>query len=142
MIVDYSMQQVIEQGVATRLRWFSFWPTTRLDLITQKSETPLLLPAKSYEDQPCHRVRIDSEYGSLVLWIDKASYVLRRIDFPIASFKPREQTYGGPVSDLTLFADFTGEVQRPGGRCRIPNGDPQGELDRAAAMGSRPESTE
>ena len=59
------------------------------DLITQKSETPLLLPAKSYEDQPCHRVRIDSEYGSLVLWIDKASYVLRRIDFPIASFKPR-----------------------------------------------------
>jgi thiol-disulfide isomerase/thioredoxin len=110
MIVDYSMQQVIEQGVAqTPPPLVLLLADNALDLITQKSQTPLLLPAKTYEDQACHRVRIDSEYGSLVLWIDKAYHVLRRIDFPIASFKRElEQTYGGPVSDLTLFADFTG----------------------------------
>jgi thiol-disulfide isomerase/thioredoxin len=110
MIVDYSMQQVLEQGVAqTPPPLVLLLAENALDLITQKSKTPLLLPVKNYEDQPCHRVRIDSEYGSLVLWIDQGSYVLRRIDFPIASFKRElEQTYGGPVSDLALFADFTG----------------------------------
>ena len=99
-----------------------------------------MLPAKSYEDQPCHRVRIDSEYGSLVLWIDKASYVLRRIDFPIASFsRELEQTYGGPVSDLTLFADFTGEVQRP---WPMPTQMEIPKEARSCGGGPAPESTE
>ncbi len=110
MIIDFSMQQVLEQGVAqTPPPLVLLLADNALDLITQKSQTPVLLPAKSYEEQPCHRVRIDSEFGSLVLWIDQASNVLRRIDFPVASFKRElEQTNGGPVSDLALFADFAG----------------------------------
>jgi thiol-disulfide isomerase/thioredoxin len=108
MVLDASMQDIIRGGVAQAPpQLVLLFAENALDLILANVKAPLLLPSKSYEGDPCHRVRIDSEEGSLVLWIDERTFALRRADFPTIAFQ-KNLEQGGPVTRLELFAEFAG----------------------------------
>lgn len=64
-----------------------------------------LLTEQPIASQPCYRVRASLEEGSLVFWIDKQTYLLRRLEYPtdlLASQLDPE----GVIEDLSLVADF------------------------------------
>ena len=108
MVLDASMQDIIRGGVAQAPpQLVLLFAENALDLILANVKAPLLLPSKSYEGDACHRVRIDSEEGSLVLWIDERTFALRRADFPTIAFQ-KNLEQGGPVTRLELFAEFSG----------------------------------
>ena len=108
MVLDASMQDIMRGGIAqVPPQLVLLMADNALELILAGAKPPLLLPSKNHESQPCHRVRIDSDDGSLVLWIDEQTFALRRVDYPTTTFqKNLEQS--GPVSGLELYAEFSG----------------------------------
>jgi thiol-disulfide isomerase/thioredoxin/outer membrane lipoprotein-sorting protein len=70
------------------------------------TEVTLLSPEK-IDDADCHRVRIQRKDGTLVFWIDRASYALRRIEYPIDEMQ-KYLAQQGKVSDLSLIVEFKG----------------------------------
>ena len=108
MVLDASMQDIMRSGVAQAPpQLVLLMADNALELILANAKPPLLLPSKSYESQPCHRVRVDSEDGSLVLWIDEQTFALRRVDYPTTAFQ-KNLEQNGPVSGLELYAEFSG----------------------------------
>jgi thiol-disulfide isomerase/thioredoxin/outer membrane lipoprotein-sorting protein len=108
MVLDASMQDVMRSGVAQAPpQLVLLVADNALELILAGAKPPLLLPSKNYESQPCHRVRVDSEDGSLVLWIDEQTFALRRVDYPTTAFQ-KNLEQNGPVSGLELYAEFSG----------------------------------
>ncbi|MEX2142892.1 MAG: redoxin domain-containing protein [Pirellulales bacterium] len=108
MILDATMQDMIRSGVAQAPpQLVLLLADNALEMILANSESPLLLPSKNYESEACYRVRVDSEDGSLVLWIDEQTLALRRVDFPTTAFQ-RNLEQNGPVKGLELFAEFSG----------------------------------
>jgi len=108
MVLDSSMQEAMRGGVAQApAQLVLLMADNALEMILANAKTPLLLPSKNYESDPCHRVRIDSEEGSLLLWIDEKTLALRRVDFPTTAFQ-KNLEQNGPVSGLELYADFSG----------------------------------
>jgi cytochrome c biogenesis protein CcmG/thiol:disulfide interchange protein DsbE len=108
MVLDASMQDVMRSGVAQAPpQLVLLMADNALELILAGAKPPLLLPSKNYESQPCHRVRVDSEDGSLVLWIDEQTFALRRVDYPTTAFQ-KNLEQNGPVSGLELYAEFSG----------------------------------
>ncbi len=75
--------------------------------ILQDAQTPVLLPSKEIDESPCYGVEIARTDGRLVFWIDQATYVLRRIEFPLndlQAFLSEKQK----VRNLSLVADLKG----------------------------------
>jgi peroxiredoxin/outer membrane lipoprotein-sorting protein len=108
MLLDATMQDMIRNGVAQAPpQLVLLLADNALEMILSGAEAPLLLPSKNYESDPCHRVRVDSEDGSLMLWIDERTLALRRVDFPTTAFK-KNLEQNGPVSGLELYAEFSG----------------------------------
>ena len=54
-----------------------------------------------------YQVELERAYGTTVLWIDKETYVLRRIVFPTEQLR-REFSRHGTVDSVSLVADFEG----------------------------------
>jgi thiol-disulfide isomerase/thioredoxin/outer membrane lipoprotein-sorting protein len=108
MVLDASMQETMRTGVAQAPpQLVLLLADNALEMILANAKTPLLLPNKNYEDDPCHRVRIDSDDGSLLLWIEEKTFALRRVDFPTTAFQ-KNLEQNGPVSGLELYAEFSG----------------------------------
>jgi len=74
--------------------------------IMQDAGEPTLLDDAKIGAHVCHRVRIPRADGSLFLWIDSKSLVLRRIEYPTDVMREQLEQQG-PVSNLRLTADFT-----------------------------------
>jgi thiol-disulfide isomerase/thioredoxin len=108
MVLDNSMQDILRSGVAQAPPQLVLLAADNaLDMILANSKPPLLLPTKTYEGESCHRVRIDSDDGSLLLWIDERTFAVRRVDFPTAAFQ-KNLEQNGPVKGLELYAEFSG----------------------------------
>ncbi len=66
-------------------------------------ERTLLEPAKA-DGSMCHRVNVATDDGVFVLWVDQESFVLRRIEYPVATFAP-EIAADKSVQDLRLTVE-------------------------------------
>ena len=75
--------------------------------ILEGSDVPELLPVQKIDGFPCWGVRMVRPDGKLVFWIDQASYVLRRAEYPTDEFE-RFLKREGTARDVTLVADFKG----------------------------------
>ena len=77
MVLDNSMQDILRSGVAQAPpQLILLVADNALEMILANSKPPLLLPTNSYKGETCRRVRIDSDDGSLVLWIDERTFAL------------------------------------------------------------------
>lgn len=114
-IVDESLNNIVMTSLGQRpLTMALLLGDKTLDQLTADAKPPILLPTQNFESQPCRRVRIDSDFGSLVLWIDQATSLLRRVDFPIEKLKQGLEGQAGKVDSLELYAEFHGaQVDAP-----------------------------
>lgn len=55
----------------------------------------------------CDRVAMERTDGELLLWIDRETHVLRRLEYPVKELT-QQISQTGAVNNLTLVADFTG----------------------------------
>lgn len=86
----------------------------QLDLLLASDEQPskllssgdaALLSSDKLGEADCYRVRIDGAFGFYVLWIDKASSILRRLDIPTDEVR-REQDPDNELLRLELWIEF------------------------------------
>ena len=71
----------------------------------------LLEPAE-LEGRMCRRVEAVMDAGPFVFWIDQESYLLRRLEYPVASIVPELAT-GEGISEVELVAEFRGAAIKP-----------------------------
>ncbi len=64
----------------------------------------LLEPAEA-EGASCYRLQVKTTDGTFVLWVDRESFLLRRIEYPAATFAP-EIAEDAAVTDLQLGVEF------------------------------------
>ncbi|MCR4415188.1 MAG: redoxin domain-containing protein, partial [Thermoguttaceae bacterium] len=96
-----------------------------LKTLLHKSDEPVLLEPAKIDEYECLRVELTRPDGKATLWIDRQSYLLRRLQFPVDEMLkqiPPEKK----VSGLTLSADFVDarfqdQVDESAFRFEIPN---------------------
>jgi thiol-disulfide isomerase/thioredoxin len=91
-----------------------------------QGEEPTLLGPEKWQDWTCERVSIKRPDGSLVLWIDLQTNILRRIDYPVDAIR-QDLGQRGKVESARLTAEFRnsqiGGTVEPGFfRLEIPAG--------------------
>ncbi|MHB0957347.1 MAG: DUF2092 domain-containing protein [Pirellulaceae bacterium] len=74
--------------------------------------TRRLLDTSDIEGRACQRIGIDTPDGHFVLWIDQESFVVRRVEYPYATFAP-DMTQDELVEDVQLTAEFRGATFVP-----------------------------
>jgi len=79
-----------------------------LDGILTGAKGTKLREPQGIDGRTCLGVEIEREDGKLVFWIDRESYVVRRIEFPTDAL--REAIGGDDIKELTLWADLSGAV--------------------------------
>lgn len=75
------------------------------DLLAVAQETVLEAPG-TIAGRNHYRVKIQQPVGTLVLWIDQQTYVLRRIEFPTDELR-QMLSQEGTVEDVSLVAELT-----------------------------------
>lgn len=59
-----------------------------LAALMQEDVKRSLLESATLDGTLCHRVNIPTADGTFVLWVDQASYLLRRVEYPVETFAP------------------------------------------------------
>lgn len=78
---------------------------TPLDAFRGEGEQPSLLEPATLDGAPCHRIQATTSDGEFTLWVDRESYVLRRMEYPLAAFAP-EIADDKSVVDPRLTVEF------------------------------------
>lgn len=73
-----------------------------------RAKPPELLPPGTVGNFTCDRIRLARSDGDAILWIDRNSRLLVRVDFPTESI--RRTLDGGQLQSLAIYADFTNGV--------------------------------
>ncbi|MEE8451554.1 MAG: redoxin domain-containing protein [Thermoguttaceae bacterium] len=76
-----------------------------LKMLLEGAEVTMLAEPGRIADHDCYRVQIKRKDGDAVFWVDRESYVLRRIEYPTQALI-RELRKGGRVDQVTLVAEF------------------------------------
>lgn len=74
---------------------------TPLAALMQENAKHSLMQPADIESHTCHRVKVATNDGPFVLWVDRRDFILRRIEYPAAAFAP-EIAEDELVSDLQL----------------------------------------
>jgi len=69
---------------------------------------PELASEQSIDGEVCHRVRIKRTDGTFVLWIDKKTLALRRVEYPTDGYRALLAPYFHSVTGMTITADLKG----------------------------------
>ncbi|MBP86210.1 MAG: hypothetical protein CMJ64_05770 [Planctomycetaceae bacterium] len=64
-----------------------------------------LLAPETFEGHDCYRVQANTADGDFVFWVDKEAFLLRRMEYPVATIVP-ELAEAEAVQDLELVAEF------------------------------------
>ena len=80
-------------------------------VFAQEAKLQLLEPAVS-DGHNCYRVVAAGTEGEFVFWIDGATFVLRRLDYPAAALLP-DLAQADFVQDLSLQVEFRGATFTP-----------------------------
>jgi len=75
------------------------------DFLLHGAKEPTLIESGKIGENDCYRVRIQRNDSAGIFWIDKKSFILRRIVLPTDEMR-RQMSEGGQVEQLTLVADF------------------------------------
>ena len=73
----------------------------------QDAGEPDLKEPGTIGEWPCYRVQVQRPEGTLTLWIDQQTFVLRRIVLPTDEMR-QAMSEGGEVQSISLVADFDG----------------------------------
>ena len=65
----------------------------------------VLLEAADFDGRPCNRVQVTTNEGVFVFWVDRETFVLRRMEYPVATIVP-ELAESEAIQDLELVAEF------------------------------------
>jgi hypothetical protein len=74
-------------------------------LFHEEARTRLLAPG-DFDGQTCYRVRATTGEGDFVFWIDRESFVLRRLEYPVNRLLPQLGQEGN-IEDAVLIAEFS-----------------------------------
>ncbi len=74
------------------------------ELLSKEVEKTWLEP-KKIDGQECRRIRAATPDGSFIFWVDKEQGVLRRLEYPVASFAP-EIAADSSIQDVRLLVEF------------------------------------
>ena len=78
-----------------------------LAALRSEQATRQLLEPSNIDGRACDRVGVDTSDGRFVLWVDREAHVLRRVEYPAATFAA-EIAEDPSVDDVQLTADFRG----------------------------------
>ncbi|OHB73634.1 MAG: hypothetical protein A2V70_04720 [Planctomycetes bacterium RBG_13_63_9] len=96
----------VGQGFAGALPQVTFlFGDDPLGTLLEGAQETVLGEPGTVEGRDCHRVEITRPEGKAVFWVDKESFVLRRILFPTGDLRST-LSRGGPVQSVSLVADF------------------------------------
>jgi thiol-disulfide isomerase/thioredoxin len=108
---DEILTTALTQGIAgSALQILLLLDEDPLVEITDKAQRPVLLEAETIDDRPCHRVLLARDDGKLVLWIDKQTLVLRRVEVPIEGLTQHLSQQQGvtEVKDVSVRMELAG----------------------------------
>lgn len=78
-----------------------------VDLIVAEAESkPTIAGSETVEGHPCMKVEIRKPDGTLVLWIDRRTKLLRRLSLPTGGYATFLGRQGGPVGGLSVVVEF------------------------------------
>jgi len=75
------------------------------EILASGSAPPKLLEPQKIGDRMCDRVEIPMDDGAMVLWVDRQTSALRRIEYPTAGLK-QSLAQHGQVTDAAVQVDF------------------------------------
>ena len=85
-----------------------------LKWMLKDAEEPQLAEPNEIDGQDCYRVKIERPEGTLILWIDQESFVLRRMIPPLNFLRQRlEEEAKVPLDSLSLVVELTGAKLDP-----------------------------
>jgi len=99
-----------------------------LESILYEAEAPVLVEPETIDGRLCHRIRAKHPGGTIELWIDQESHVLRRMVHPDDEMKAAlERSTGTQLEAMSLVAEFTGarldgEIAAEAFQCVVPDG--------------------
>ena len=77
-----------------------------LPLLLVNARKPTLESSQKIGDDVCYRVRIERREGAFVLWIDKQTLVVRRVEYPTDGYRRLVEPYPGVIRDMTITAEL------------------------------------
>lgn len=112
IVLDETMQAELNRGFGGNpLQLLLLFSADPLAVILGDQQATLL-PELDHAGRRCQRVKISSPAGDVVLWLDAATFVVRRLDYPLNELK-KELSKQGDVKQLTQYADFVGAELDP-----------------------------
>lgn len=119
LFFDPALIQVMSQGAARLSQPLVLLldKDDPLKVLLYEAEKPVLDKPGEIDGRPCHRIKVRCPDGMMILWIDQADYVLRRVNVPTDTlFKTLQKD--GPVTSASITAEFTGAKLN----AKIPSG--------------------
>jgi hypothetical protein len=105
---DEILSLALRQGLAGYpLQLDLLLATNPLAALRADDATRQLLDPATIDGRACERLSIATADGKFVLWVDRESYVLRRVEYPAATFAG-EIAEDPAVEDVRLTAEFRG----------------------------------
>ena len=94
-----------EAGCPTQLPLLLADDTVSL-ILTEAVGDPRIAGSGSVDGHACTKIEVDKPDGTLALWIDDASFILRRMSLPTAAYAAFLSSQLGPVSRVEVVAEF------------------------------------
>lgn len=74
-----------------------------LKTLLYRAKPPELIPPGTIGNSTCDRIRLSRSDGDVVLWIDRNTRGLERVDLPVERIR---QSLGGQLQSLAIYAEF------------------------------------
>lgn len=71
------------------------------------AQAPDLDSPEKIDGRPCYRVRIDRREGTMVLWVDQQTFVVRRVEHPAGGYLRFLEPFKGVITNMTITAELT-----------------------------------
>ncbi len=95
-----------EAGCPTQLPLLLADDTVSL-ILAESVGNPRIAGSDSIDGHACTKIEVDKPDGTLALWIDDVSFILRRMSLPTAAYAAYLSSQLGPVSRVEVVAEFT-----------------------------------
>jgi len=106
--IDAMLMSEMTQGIAGPMpQWLLLFADDPIGKLLHNADEPTLAEPGTIDGRRCHRVRIRWGDETAVFWIDRETYVLRRIEEPTEELR-RDIAKQEPVDKVTLTAEFDG----------------------------------
>jgi peroxiredoxin len=114
LLADEILMGVMTQGIAGGSPQLSLLLNEDvIQAFLDGAEEPRFLTPAEFDTHPCLRVEIPRQDGVLVVWIDRDTRLIRRLDYPVEGLRA-EYAKQGQVGELALWAEFPGaQINQP-----------------------------